>query len=105
MADDTWIVGDTSPPVTATLTNDDGTVKDLTAATGLRFQMRLAMDRRFLVDAEADVVTAAAGTVKYEWADEDTDTPGEYVSRWRIVWNDGSIEHTEPENTISIEAA
>lgn len=105
MADATWVAGDTSPSVFATLTETDGSAKNLTSATGVRFQMRLAIDRRWAVDAPATVLTPSAGTVRYDWVAGDTDTAGAYVSRWQITWSGGDIEHTEPENTITIDPA
>jgi hypothetical protein len=31
--------------------------------------------------------------------------PGDFVSRWRVVFPGGRIEHTEPENTITVDPA
>lgn len=103
MADLTLVASDTAPSVFGTITDVDGNPRNLTDAT-VRFQMRLAMDRRFTVDASAVVVTALEGRVRYDWQAGDLATAGDYVSRWRITYQDGSIEHTEPENTISVEA-
>ena len=29
---------------------------------------------------------------------------GSYVSRWQVTWTDLTVQHTEPENTITVEA-
>jgi hypothetical protein len=102
MSDITVVSSDDAPPLDGTLTNDDGTPFDLTDADEVRFQMRLALDRRFTVDAAADIVSAAAGTVQYVWAPGDLALAGDYVSRWRVLWGDGRVQHTSPENTITV---
>lgn len=103
MSELTFIATDTAPSLAGALANADGTPFNLTGCT-VRFQMRLLTDRRWLVDAAAVVVSPTAGTVRYDWADGDLSTPGEMESRWRIVFGDGSIEHTEPANTITVAA-
>lgn len=103
MADIVLVSADTAPSLFGTLADSVGAPIDLTGAT-VRFQMRLAMDRRFAVDAVAVVVDATAGQVRYDWQPGDLRTPGNYVSRWQITFVDNSVEHTEPENTISVES-
>jgi len=93
---------DTQPSIFGTLTIS-GTAVDLTGALGVRFQMRLATDRRLLVDSAAVVTNAAAGAVRYDWAAGDLATAGDCVSRWEVTFSDGSKEHSEPENTITVE--
>lgn len=103
MSDLTFVVNDTDPSVYGTLTDPvTGLPFDLSGAT-VRFQMRLVTDRRFTVDAVA-VITglSTAGTVRYDWADGDLATAGDYVSRWQVTFADGSIQHTDPANTITV---
>jgi hypothetical protein len=99
-----FVAGDNQPSLFGTLTIG-GVVVDLTSATSVDFQMRLAMDRRFLVDAPADIITAAEGTVRYDWADGDLATPGDCVGRWQINWSDGSTQHSDPVNGITVSPA
>lgn len=102
MADLTVVVSDTAPSVFGTLTDSTGPI-DLTDAT-VRFQMRSAIDLRFVVNAVAAIVSATAGTVRYDWAPGDLAVTGNFVSRWQITFLDGSVEHTDPENTIVVAA-
>lgn len=103
MADLNLVVGATAPSVFGTLVTADGSAINLTDAT-VRFQMRLAIDRRFAVDAVATVVDAVTGRVRYDWQAGDLALAGEFVSRWRIQYQDGAVEYTEPENTIAVDS-
>jgi hypothetical protein len=100
MSDLTFVSSDDAPSVFATLADDDG-VPDLSGAA-VRFQMRLASDRRYAVDAAAVIVDETTGEVRYDWQPGDLATPGEYVARWRITFGDGSVEHTDPANTLTV---
>lgn len=104
MSDLTFIAGDTGPAVFGTLAIN-GTAVNLATADEVRFQMRRVGEFRFTVDAVATVLVPAAGTVMYDWAEGDLAVAGDYVSRWEITFNDTSVQHTEPENTITVEAA
>lgn len=103
MSDVTFTAGDTSPSLFGTLTIN-GEVLDLTGAT-VKFQMRFANDGRYVVNADAVVVTAAAGAVRYDWAEGDLAQPGEFASRWQITYSDLTVQHSEPENTITVDRA
>lgn len=98
----TLVAGDSSPSIFGTLTNlpDSG----LTGAT-VRFQMRLTGSGALSLDEEATVVDAATGEVRFDWDPEGPVVPaaGSYVSRWQITFADESIQHTEPENTITVD--
>ena len=103
MSDLSIVSGDTAPALIGTITNADGTAYDLTGCT-VRFQMRLLNDYRWTVDAAATVTSASGGLVSYSFSASDTATPGDYESRWRIYrTSDGTIEHTEPANTITVD--
>jgi hypothetical protein len=103
MSDQTFVQGDTAPPVTGALKNLDGTPADLTNVDEARFQMRKPDDRRYTVDAIADIVGAPTnGNVKYDWAADDLDVPGEYIAQWELTYVDGRIQTTHPANTITI---
>lgn len=106
MSDLSFTASDTAPTIFGALTNTDGTALDLTDATGVRFQMRPAGTFAYTVDGVADIGSpATAGSVSYNWAAGDLAVPGEYVARWQITWSDGSIQHSEPENTITVDPA
>lgn len=103
MADVTFVAGDSGPSLSGTLTDSTGAPINLSTAS-VKFQMRLASDRRFTVNDDAVVVSGAAGTVRYDWAAGDLAVPGDYLSRWQITFSGGSIQHSEPENTITVDA-
>jgi len=108
MSEVTFVQGDTGPPIKATLKqkNDAGALVpvDLTAigVDMVKFQMRRPDDKRYTVNAAATVVEAATGKVKYEWAANDLDVPGDYQSQWELTYLDGKVQTTEPPNTVTI---
>lgn len=103
MSDLTFVQFDTSPSVFGTLAVD-GVALNLSGST-VRFQMRLVGEARYTVDAAASIVTPAAGTVRYDWAAGDLAVPGEYVARWQVTYGDTTVQHSEPENTITVDPA
>jgi hypothetical protein len=103
MSDLTFVQYDTAPSVFGTIAIN-GVAVDLTGCT-VTFQMWPSNSLRLKVDGAASVITPAAGTVKYDWAQYDLSMPGDFVSRWRVVFPGGRIEHTEPENTITVDPA
>lgn len=102
MSDVEFTQGDTAPSVTGTIKKSDGTARDLTTATEVRFQMRKPDDQRYTVDAEANIVTPLAGRVSYDWGANDLSVPGEYIAQWQITWSDGKIQTTKPPNTLTV---
>lgn len=78
---------DLEPPIEAILTEIDAngahTAVDLSGIVGVKFQM----GRRggpVKINADANVVDATGGVVKYEWQDGDTDTAGDFECTWQI---------------------
>lgn len=104
MSDLEFVVGDTQPSIFGTLTIN-GVAVDLTSATSVNFQMRQSIDRRFSVDAGATIVDRPTGAVRYDWADGDLALAGDFVGRWQIAWNDGTIQHSDPTNGITVAPA
>lgn len=102
VADLTFYLGDTAPSIFGTLTDPTtGQPFDLTDST-VRFQMRLATDGRYSVDAVAVVVDEDTGDVRYDWAAGDLSTPGDFVSHWQITYLDNTVQHTVPGNSITV---
>lgn len=75
--------GNTSPSVTDTI-KVNGLAFDLTGAT-VKFQMRQADSSALVIDRAASVVSAVAGTVRYDWQSSDTTTTGEYAAWWHVT--------------------
>lgn len=88
MADWTMRQNDRLPSIAATLKDATGAAIDLTGAT-VKFQMNAVVGGANKVNASATVVTAASGTVQYDWAAGDTDTSGEYTGCWEITFSNG----------------
>ena len=99
----TFVQGDTAPDITAIIHEEDDptSVIDLTDAT-VRFQMRRADDRRYQVNAAAEVLDEAAGSVSYSWGANDLSVAGTYVVQWEVTYLGGRVQTTSPEVTITV---
>jgi hypothetical protein len=100
---DVLVAGDTGPAITGTIhkRGDVEDVEDLTNAT-VKFQMRRARDRKLMVDADADIVTAASGTVSYLLEANDTAIPGDYIYQWQVTYPDGKKQTTYDPKELTI---
>lgn len=103
MPDVRVVQGDTRPDLNATLTvTRTKEPLDLTGVASIRFQMRKGDDRAYTVDAEAVIVDAAAGTVRYTWGPNDLRTHGDYKCQWQLTYVEGGIQTTTPANSLEI---
>ncbi len=84
--------GDTLPAYTATLVEGPArTPLDLTGCT-VRFHMRNTDAAAVLkINAAATIVSAAAGTVRYDWDTGDLSDVGTYHVEWQVTYPSGRI--------------
>ena len=100
---DVLVAGDTGPAITGTIhkRGDTTDVEDLSGAS-VKFQMRRARDRKLMVDADADIVTAASGTVSYTLEANDTAIAGDYQYQWQVTYPDGKKQTTYDPKELTI---
>jgi len=82
---------DTSPPLTAQLTNANGP-QDLTGAT-VTMSMRLqGSSANKISDAACSIVgNPTLGNVQYNWQAGDTNTAGVFAVEFRVTFSNGTI--------------
>jgi len=97
------VQGDTKPDLLATLKDSvSGDPIDLSDVDSVRFQMREASDRRYTVNANADIPDAPNGKVSYSWAADDLSRPGTYQVQWELHYSDTTIQTTDPPCTLIV---
>lgn len=72
------------------LRNSDGTICDLSTASGVKFIMKGKNGGTTVVNATAQIVNAAAGHVRYSWGAGDTGVAGTYDAEWQVTFNDNT---------------
>lgn len=78
-----WYVGNRDPSIAEIITIA-GVVKDLTGCT-VKAKMRAVGSSTLKVDTAATVVSAPAGSVRYDWQAADVDTAGTFLYWWEVT--------------------
>lgn len=81
---------DTSPSLRATLQDSNLSPINLNGAS-IRFHMK-ALGGVIKVDQPMTIVSAIAGTVKYDWQPADTAVAGTYSIEFEVTYTDLTIE-------------
>ena len=84
--------GDTGPDLEATVLKPDGTVQDLTGATGT-WSMVNAETKTPKVTAGAATIPSppTQGKIQYPWVAADTDTAGVFEGRFKVTLSGGDV--------------
>ena len=91
MPDFVMKMGDSIPPLAATLRGIDDSTPELTGATVMLHIHRLGSAESTL-EFVAEIVDIPSGKVQYTWpAPQDLD-PGLYYGEWEVFFADGTIE-------------
>lgn len=93
--------GNTAPSLSATLQDAAGVAVDITGAT-VAFRMKPMTGGGAIISHAAVVVSAVAGTVRYDWQTGDTATPGYYQAEFRTTFANGSIQSFPSEGFILV---
>lgn len=91
---------DTSPSLSATLTDASLNAINLTGAT-VMLHLK-AYEGSLKVDAEMDITDASGGVVQYDWQVGDTDTAGTYNVEFEVTYADGSVETFPNNNNLTL---
>lgn len=96
MASNILYAADRNPSVSATLYDGSGAVFNLTGYT-VQFALRRDYATSNLVKAAATVVSAAGGTVRYDWGSNDLTSavPGTYWGQWIATDGSSRAEHID----------
>ena len=82
---------DTSPSLEAQLLTSTREIVSLVGATVV-FNMKTASGTVVINRAEAEIVDASSGIVRYDWFASDTARAGEYLAEFEVTFADGKIE-------------
>lgn len=86
-------LGDTLPPLNATLEDANSNPVDLTTAASVSFRMKRPEDTTWMWTHGALILTpATAGNVSYPWQAGDTSTEDVYQGQFVVLWPGGGQE-------------
>ena len=108
MAEFTMGCGSKSPAISYVLTDDEGSVINLTtggpagvAATGVVFRGTGTSGLTGFTGA-CTITTAASGLVAYAWGANDTAIPGIYRCQFVITWTGGNTQMVPSNRTLTL---
>jgi Rib/alpha/Esp surface antigen-like repeat protein len=102
----TFVTGNTKPYLTAVIHDEDDPSEPINlTGCSVRLQMRKADDRRFTVNAEVDITSAAAGAVEYRWGTNDLNQPGTYEVQFEVTFPDSKVQTTAVPVEIEVRRA
>jgi len=105
VAEAVFVQGDTAPPVIGQILKADGTARDLGDVAEVRFQLRRADDRRYQVDAVAEITDAPGGWVRYQWAPTDLSVAGgDYIGQWQLTYESDILENADGDWAVTVDA-
>ena len=85
------LAGTRLPPIEATLINAIGAPAENLVGATVTLKYRPIAGGAW-VEKVCTIVDPAAATVRYNWEEGDTDTPGVYVGYFHVVYADGRDE-------------
>ena len=86
-----WKQGDSAPAIAEQLLDGLGAPVSLSGAT-VKFMMWGQGDAAVKVNAAATITDAATGKVSFTPTTTHTDTPGDYLVEWEVVFGGGAKE-------------
>jgi hypothetical protein len=92
--------GDTARPIEYQLTDCCGNPVDLTVSTGVTLNLRLKGSSSTVPTTRlaCQFISRAAGTIRYVFTTGQTNTPGDYLFNFTVVWPGGSRDSYPNDN-------
>lgn len=102
MSNPTFAIGmnNTAPPVSAILLSGTSILADLTGATVVFSFYNLG--GTVIFTRAATVVSVPLASVRYPWQAGDTATAGSYLGRFRVTYNDTTVQDFPNDRYIEI---
>ena len=98
-----WKKGDRLPSIVATLKKPDGTIQDLTSATGVTFVYYPAGGGASKGGACTILSPATNGQVQYDPVSADTDTVGQFFGEFVVTFTGGKTERFPNDRMIEVQ--
>jgi len=98
-----WKKGDRLPSIVATLKKPDGTIQDLTSATGVTFVYYPAGGGASKGGACTILSPATNGQVQYDPVSADTDTVGQFFGEFVVTFTGGKTERFPNDRMVEVQ--